>query len=165
MPTKQANAAKVSKPMSVAQRKALATKQVLSDLAGENENAAITAALEVMHEHLAWDTALKRRLQQKYEELDALGPKKGKADLGPEPVPISGPSLDQISPYGKVNPYDLRDWYGEGQLRAVLIRLTAPSLREAVDITQSRNPETKATSRTAKQKMIDYIMEQVAPGY
>jgi hypothetical protein len=81
-----------------------------------------------------------------------------------KPVPIKGADLDRYSPYGKFNPYSLLEGFGHGQLRAVLSGATPARLREAVSIVQEREPGTKPTSRSAKQSMVDYIMEHVAPG-
>lgn len=156
------------RPLSAAKRKALAIQQLLSGLAGDDEAAAVTAALEVANEWLAWDTAFQERLRQKYGELSSLSPSKKKApvDLGPAPVPIAGRGLKNYSPYGKFDPYQLIDEYGQQQLRAVLVRATQQHLREAVEIVQAHEPGTKPASRSSNTAMIDYIVAAVAgPGY
>jgi hypothetical protein len=169
MPSKaKAPRAASPRPLSAAKRKALATQQLLSTLAGDNESAAMTAALEVANEWLVWDTAFQERLGQKYDELNRLAPSKKKApvDLGPAPVPIAGRGLKNYSPYGKFDPYQLIDEYGRQQLRSVLVRATQQHLREAVDIVQAHEPGTKPASRSSNTAMIDYIVAAVAgPDY
>jgi hypothetical protein len=165
---KAPRAAASPRPLSAAKRKTLAIQLLLSGLAGDNETAAVTAALEVANEWLAWDTAFQERLRQKYGELSNLSPSKTKApvDLGPTPVPIAGRGLKNYSPYGKFDPYQLIDEYGQQQLRAVLVRATQQHLREAVDIVQAHEPGTKPASRSNNTAMIDYIVAAVAgPGY
>jgi aryl-alcohol dehydrogenase-like predicted oxidoreductase len=60
----------------------------------------------------------------------------------------------------------LLDEYGRNQLRAVIERATQRLLREAVDIVQSHEPDSKPSSRSRNDVMIDFIVEKVAgPGY
>ncbi len=154
-----------TKPLSVTNRKSLATTQLVTTL-GANKDAAITAALEAVNERLAWDTAFQQSLRQKYEELEALAKPKAKQDLGSVPKPINPRGFGEFNPYGKFDPYELLHEYGPNQLRAVLIRGTPRDLREATSIVQTRQPGTKPTSRAKKADMIDYIVEHVAgPGY
>lgn len=166
MPSKATRTATGPRPLSAAKRKSLATQQLLNNLGGDDQAAAVTAALEVINEWLPWDTALHERLHQKYEELRSIGGSKKKEQPGPVPVPISGRSLDSFNPYGKLDPYRLLDEYGREHLRAVLMRATQRLLREAVDIVQSHEPATKPASRSRNDAMIDYIVENVAgPGF
>jgi hypothetical protein len=157
------------KPMSAAKRKTMATQQLLSSLAGDDQTAAITAALEVVNEWLAWDIAFQERLRQKYDELrilTATNTTKKKVELGAAPTPISGRGLDSYSPYGRLDPYQLLNEYGHNQLRAVLQHATQRHLREAVDVVQLHDPDSKPSSRSRNDVMIDFIVEKVAgPGY
>lgn len=158
------------KPMSAAQRKTLATKQLV-DAVGPNQNAAMTAALEAVNERLTWDTALRLRIGEKYSELTALSTtarsSRPRTSSGPAPKPIStpgGPARDRT--LEKLDPYLVLEDYGRDQLRAVLERDTQRRLRTAVDMVQARNPDTKPRGRTHITDMVDYIMEHVAgPGY
>src|SRR5262249_43356534 len=88
---------RASQPMSATKRKTLATKQLLDALAGSDQTAAITAALEAVNEQLIWDSAFKRSLHQRYEELTTLSAASRRASLGPAPKPISGPDLDHFT--------------------------------------------------------------------
>jgi hypothetical protein len=157
-----------TKPMSAAQRKKLATQQLLNTLTGENESTATTAALEVINELLASDRSVQQRLQEKYDELTALtnGRPQPRAGQTAVPKPIAGVDLDRYSPYGKLDPYQLLAGFGRDQLRAVLKGATPPLLREAVDVVQAREPNAGKVNRAKKADMIDYIVEHVAgPGY
>jgi hypothetical protein len=148
--------------MAPARRKTLATQQLLSDLRGNNQTAAITAALEMAREQMAWDASFSQRLHQKYQEIDALAPQRQRADLGPVPRPIKGVGLENYTPYGKFDPYKLLEAYGRDQLRAVLVHATQRRLREAVGIVQEHEPHTQPANRTRNADMVDYIVEQVA---
>ncbi len=154
---------KPTKPLSATARKTLVTKQLVQAL-GPDEKAAVTAALEVVSERLAWDSDLQQSLREKYGEIAALATATGTRtkDLGPLPVPIRSVGLDRYTPYGKFDPYQLVYEYGAHQLRAVLVRGTQKDLREATDIVQTREPGTKPASRTKSADMIDYIMRHVA---
>lgn len=172
MPSKAPRKAANPKPLPVSKRKTLATQQLLNSLAREDlaqvQDAAITAALEVVNEWLTWDTELRERLKQRYDELVSISPAKKKApvDLGPVPVPIAGRGIEHFNPYGKFDPYQLIEEYGQQQLRAVLVRATQQLLREAVDIVQQHEPGTKPASRSSNTEMIDYIVQTVAgPGF
>lgn len=155
--------------MSATQRNKLATQGIVTLLGVSDEKIAVTAALEAVHERLAWDSDLQERILEKYQEIAALGGEarqKKQADLGPAPVPIRSVPLEQYTPYGKFDPYQLNWEYGESQLRAVLVRGTQRDLREATAIVKERNPGTKPTNASSKDAMIDYIVEYVAgPGY
>jgi hypothetical protein len=151
--------------MSPTARKTLATKQLVSTL-GPDEKAVVTAALEVVSEHLAWDVGLLRSLREKYEELAAAATRTQKPHLGARPVIRNPSALAGHNPLARTDPYELDAAYEHDQLRSVLASLTQRSLREAVDIVQSREPNTKPASRSLKADMIDYIVEHVAgPGY
>ena len=166
MPSRATRARTSVKPMSAAKRKTMATQQLLSCLAGDDQAAAITAALEVVNEWLSWDSALRERFRQKYDELRTLTPAKKKVEAGPTPIPIAGRDLDNYTPYGRLDPYQLLDEYGHDQLRAVLQHATQRHLREAVDIVQTHEPDSKPSSRSRNDVMIDFIVEKVAgPGY
>lgn len=169
MPGRAAMAKANAKPLTPAKRKSLATKQLFGALNVTdkvNEGVAVTAALEVINEWLAWDTEMRRRLRENFEDLVLLTTKPPKPDLGPEPVPIAGPDLDHYNPYAKPDPYKLLEWYGPGQLRAVLVRMTPKSLRALADVVQAHNANTAPASRAAKPSLVDYIVEHVAgPGY
>ncbi len=168
MPTRRAGttqAVRPPKPMSPTARKTLATKQLVSAL-GPDEKAAVTAALEVASEHLAWDVGLLRSLREKYEVLAAATARTQKPDLGPKPVIRNPSALAGHNPLAKTNPYELDAAYEHDQLRRVLADLTQRSLREAVDMVQAREPNSKPPNRTRNPDMIDYIVEHVAgPGY
>jgi hypothetical protein len=163
-PTAQ-RAPRLPKPPSAAQRQTKATTQLLNALGGSDKAAATAIALEAINERLEWDSVLQQDLRQKYEALAALNPPKSKQAIGPEPVVRNPSALVGYNPAARLNPYVLDAAYEHDQLRRVLAPLSQQALREAVEAVQARNPESKPTSRTAKQKMIDYIMEHVAPGY
>ncbi len=153
--------------MSATQRNKLATQRIITTLGLTDEKAVVTAALEALHERLAWDVDLKDTVRQKYQEIAALiTATSKKPELGPVPVPIRGVGLDKYTPYGKFDPYQLQWAYGNDQLRAVLVRGTQKDLQEATNIVQERNPGTKPTSKSSNPAMIEYILEHVAgPGY
>ena len=166
MPSKATHAQTRVKPMSAAKRKTVATQQLMNTLAGDDQTAAITAALEVVNEWLAWDSVFQERLCQKYDELRTLAPAKKKIEHGPAPTPIARRGFENFNPYAKLDPYQLLDEYGHNQLRAVLERATQRLLREAVDIVQKHEPDSKPSSRSRNDVMIDFIVEKVAgPGY
>lgn len=155
--------ATMPKPISVAQRKSLATQQLLTSVDGVNQAVAFTAALEVINEWLASDRSMQARLREKYTELAALAKGPQKADLGPVPTPLEGRTLS--TPYGHLDPYQLLESYGPGQLRAALVRAPQRLLREGVNIVQAREPATKPIGRR-NADLIDFIVEHVAgPGY
>ncbi|MGO8948930.1 MAG: hypothetical protein ACLQUY_15030 [Ktedonobacterales bacterium] len=153
------------KPMTPTQRKTLANQKIVNFLGassqGKETNSAITAALEIISDRLAYDTDIQQTLRQKYGELEALDKKPPKPDLGPEPIPISGSGLEHYNPYAKFDPYVLLHDYGRDQLRAVLLRATSAHLREAVGIVKEHNPGTKPTDGRSNAGMIDYIVEYV----
>lgn len=154
------------KPMSATQRKTLATKQLVSTV-GPNQNAAVTAALEVVNERLVWDTALQQRISEKYGELTApRSTVRSSRPSGPAPKPVtSGDRPAGIRTVEKLDPYRVLADFGRDRLRAVLERDTQQRLRTAVDAVQERNPGTKPATRTKKDDMVDYIVEHVAgPG-
>ena len=169
-------AVKAPRPMSPTQRKSLATQQIMKALGVSDQgkestaasNAAITAALEIISDRLAYDTDIRQTLHQKYDELQALGPKPKppKPDLGPAPVPLGGGTWADYKPYGRYDPYKLLHDFGGKQLHAVLVRATQKHLLEAVRIIQEREPgtKTKPSGRT-NPDLIDYIMQNVAPEY
>ncbi len=169
MPSKAAGTRTSARPLTASKRKSLATQQLLNTLAGDNQTAVVVAALEVVNEWATWDGALLERLRQKYEELSTLSNGKSKQpdqNHAPAPFPIAGKELGKFNPYGKLDPYELLDEYGRDQLRAVLTRATQRHLREALDIVQSHDPDTKPPSRSRNDAMIDFIVEKVAgPGY
>jgi hypothetical protein len=136
----------------------------LSALDTTNQTAALTAALEVVNEQLAWDMGLRQSLQRRFQELASLTTPlpRQKVDLGPKPTPISGRGVTRFSGFVKLNPYNLLEEYGADQLRAALMRSTQRDLREAVDAVQEREPGTRPASRTRNADMIDYIVEHVA---
>lgn len=163
-------APKAPTPMSAAKRKTLATERIATVLGatsqGKENTAAITAALEIISERLAFDTEIQRSLQAKYNELLALGSNiKPPASRKSTPTPFSGPDLDHYSPYGKLDPYKLLDRYQPDQLRDVLALATPALLREAVDVVQARASGPGPTSRSRKLDMVNYIMQYVAPGH
>jgi hypothetical protein len=154
--------------MSATQRHKLATQGIVQAIGAVDEKAAITAALEAVHERLNSEPGYRDTFRQKYQEIAALAPgtRKTKEDLGPAPLPIRTHGLDRYTPYGKFDPYKLVYEYGEHQLRAVLVRGTLDDLREATDIVQAREQGTKPVSRRNKPDMVNYIVEKVAgPGY
>lgn len=161
MPTRSATA-KVPRPLTLSQRKTLATEQLMSALSSTNKDAALTAALEVVNEWLLGDTEVHHRLQERYAELEALAKPKTKAAPLPKLIPISGPDLDHFNPYATPDPYTLLDWYGREQLRAVITGATLPLLREFVDTVQAREPGTKPASKSKKKDMVDYVVVHVA---
>jgi hypothetical protein len=134
--------------------------QQLVGALGPNKDAALTALIETYNERLAGDEGIQQSLRQRYQELEALGAAKQKADRGPLPVPINPPSLDEYTPYGRFDPYQALHEYGPAQLRAVLELSTQRDLREATDIVQSRTG-IKPAGRTRKADMVEYIMQQV----
>ena len=149
--------------MSATQRNKLAVQGIVTTLGFSDEKVAIIAALEAVHEQLAYDSDLRERVCEKYQEIAALGTgTRPKADLGPVPIPIRAGTPEQYTAYGKFDPYRLNWEYGEDQLRAVLMRGTQRDLREATTIVMTRNPGTKPTSKSNKDAMVDYIVERVA---
>jgi hypothetical protein len=154
-----------TKPMSAARRKTLATQQI-TDVAGSNRTLAITAALEVVAERLAWDANVQQSLHQKYAELLALSQPKPRNGVSSMPKPKGLLALGEFNPLGKLDPYLVSRNYEPGELRQVLGYATAASLKVAVAIVQAREPGTAPKSRTKKADMIDYIVEHVVgPGY
>jgi hypothetical protein len=163
--TPRGRAPRASQPMSATKREALATQQLLSTL-GADKRAAVTAALEVINERLAWDLGLRQSLSQKYAEIAALAKPTSTADRGPAPTPKPASGLARHSPLTKTNPYELADEWGRDHLRALLEGASQKLLREAVTVVQARAPGTKPVSRSKNADMVDYIMEHVAgPGY
>lgn len=161
MPSKSATA-KAPRPLTLGQRKTLATEQLMSSLSSTNKDVALTAALEVINEWLIGDSEVQQRLQERHTELESLAKPKTKPVPLPKPIPISGPDLDHFNPYATPDPYTLLDWYGRDQLRAVMLGATLPLLREFVDTVQSREPGTKPVSKSKKKDMVDYIVGHVA---
>lgn len=161
-PARAPKAPKPPKPMSATQRHTLATEGIVRAIGATDKKTVQTAALEFVHERLAYDAGMRETLRQKYEELTALSPSKTKQDLGPAPVPIKGHGIEGYSPYAKYDPYQLVEDYGRDQLRAVLIRATPKRLKEAVEIVHAREPVTKLPNRSRNADMIEYIIEHVA---
>src|SRR5690348_7323981 len=154
MATKTVKLPKQPKKMTAAQRNKLATQGIATILDVTDVKAAVTAALETVYERFTWDSDLRERVREKYLEIAALSPiTPPKLDLGPVPFPIRSVGLDNYTPYGKFDPYQLEWTYGVDQLRAVLARGTQNDLREAIDIVQARNPGTKSASRSRKDVM------------
>lgn len=154
--------------MSATQRKTLATQQLV-DIVGSNQNAAVTAALEAINERLVWDTALRQRISEKYDELTTLSSassSKPQVSTGSAPKPVSTTGSARGRTLERLDPYQALEDFGRGQLRAVLTRDTQRRLRTAVEIVQERHPGTKPATKTRIQDMVDYIMEYVVgPGY
>lgn len=153
---------KTAKPMSATQRHKLATQGIVKAIGATDEKAAVTAALEAIHERLNAEPDYRDAFRQKYQEIAALASAPRPSDLGPAPVPIRTHGLDRYTPYGKFDPYRLVYEYGEHQLRAVLVRGSLNDLREATNSVQAREPGTKPASRTKKTDMVNYIVEKVA---
>lgn len=157
---------KVQRPMTPTQRHKTAEQQVAHALGASDTKLAVTAALEALGEQLGWDTNLRARASEKYQELQALANAKanGAAKRTPasKPTPIKGPDLDHYSPYGRLNPYQLLEGYGRDQLRAVLETAPADRLREAVSVVQEREPGTAPAGTRRKIDMVDFIVEHVA---
>lgn len=87
-----------------------------------------------------------------------------RSTITPAPRPIKGADLSTFSAFGKLDPYRVREGFGDHQLRAVLMKATLPLLREAVSVVQARRPGTQPAKLNTKKPMVDYIMEHVAPG-
>lgn len=174
MDQRRASATQVAptpKPLSASERKTLATRQLV-DAVGPNQNAAVTAALEAVTEWLAWDTALRQRISEKYGELTtprstARSASRGTRPSGPAPKPVrSGGSPAGGRTLEKLDPYRVLEDFGRDQLRTVLERDTQRRLRTAVDIVQERNPGTKPAGRVHIDDMVDYIVKQIlGPGH
>ena len=58
MPSKSATAKTAARPLSASKRKSLATEQYLTAISATDKDAALTAAIEVVNEWLAWDAEL-----------------------------------------------------------------------------------------------------------
>jgi hypothetical protein len=147
--------------MSATRRKSLATQRLVTAL-GTNQNAAITAALEVINERLAWDSALQNSLRDKYAEITALSERPPAPPRERAPRSVSGNGPARASTLEQLNPYDMLEDAGRDQLRAKLQGTTQRRLRSAVDVVQQRNPGTRPSSRSSNAAMIDYIVEMLA---
>lgn len=157
------------RPMSAAQRKKLATEQLLKAVKAPSadKDKAITAALEAVSERLTWDTELEQSVRQKYDSLRTLGTGAAgpKEDFGPMPPLIRTPGLNRQSPLHVLDPYEVALDYGRDQLRNVIRRASQPNLRVAAGLVKERNPGKKPSGQS-KQALIDFIVEHVAgPGY
>jgi hypothetical protein len=154
-----------TKPMSAARRKTLATQQI-TNVAGSNQTLAVTAALEVIAERLAWDPNVQQSLREKYAELLELSQPKPRGSTGSVPKPKGTLGLGEFSSLGKLDPYVLSRNYEPWELRQVLGSATAARLKQAIEVVQEHEPGTAPKNRTKKADMIDYIVEHVVgPGY
>lgn len=166
MPSKTAKL-KPARPLTPTQRKSLAIGQLLSAVSGEDKEAALIAAVELMAEWLS-DHEMGERFRERYAEVESLinAKKKPKSEPRPKLVPISGPDLDHFNPYAKPDPYKLLEWYGRDQFRALITDSTPQSLRDLVDAVQLREPGAKPASRSKKRDMVDFVVAHVAgPDY
>lgn len=165
----KAKAPKLPKPMSAAQRKTLATQQIVNFLSADSQNNASIAALEVIGERLGWDRELQSSLRQKYDELQALTQPthRSHVDETPPMPPLIRPAgLNRQTPLHILDPYELALDYGLDQLRNVLRRATIDNLKVAVAEVQKHHPDTKPENATSSNSLIDYIVKHVAgPGY
>jgi hypothetical protein len=144
----------------------LATQRIVSTLAATDEKSAVTAALEVVSERLAWDANLQHELRQKYEEIAALVTIRPTPERGPTPTPLAGHGTRRVSGFAKKDPYELLEEFGAVQLRAALGSATKQTLLDAVAIVQAREPNSKPRSKRTNQDLVDFIVEHVAgPGY
>jgi len=81
-----------------------------------------------------------------------------------ELIPLPGTEGIRIDPFGTVDPILLLRLYGPHQLRTALSGYSYTALKEAVSVVKSRYPKTKPKDGRKADALLDYIVEQIAPG-
>jgi hypothetical protein len=103
-----------------------------------------------------------------YRELESLKRPRKTAPRQRKPppvlVPIGRVEGARIDVHASLDPYFLLQVYGSTQLRDALGEFSVEKLKEAAAVVEQRFPGTKPKNRRAKQPLVDYIVEHLAPG-
>lgn len=156
------------KPLSAKQRgekAALLLRETLDLPAIEGDATVFGAALaEAASEESARNMRFADAIRERYRELLAQQPApkpKGGASIGALPplVPIRRIEGYRADPFSAPDPQFLIQLYGYTQLARALQDYTPAMLKETAAKVQQDHPDTKPSSKTAKQALIDYIVK------
>lgn len=162
------------KPMTPAQRKTLATQEIMKAVGAitpTEKEVAITAALEAVKEQLLLEPEFQGAFRQKYEEIQRLGMSsrsatKPKADLGPMPQPKPWFHLAAHNPLANLSPYEIAEAWEHRDFRSVLAHAGRDLVREMVDVVKVREPGAKLPNKNSMPAMMNWItLHVLGPGY
>lgn len=173
MATRQATAQATQTPRQMLQdRGANATRRLreLLDLPTDLTDLSLlsTALAEVATEEGGRNRQFASAVRKRYDELTALrgqptkrGSRPAKEPLPPL-VPIGRVPGRAIDPYAPPDPHFLTQVYGRHQLARALQDYSRDTLKRTAAELEQRHPGTKPASRSLKDALIVYIVEQSA---
>lgn len=158
-----------TKQRTVAQRNTDAMRRLRAALAVDDTKVLGATIAEIAAHEAEQSPSFRDRVLATYNELLALKPKASvarirKAAGSVELTPLPGTEGIHIDPFGGVDPFLLLRLYGPNQLRKALAGFSYSALKEAASAVRQRHPDSKPAKGRSADSMVNYIVEQLAPG-